>query len=77
MDVYKINLTEPAENDLRDIVRYISVQYNSPTTAINMIREIKGAITKLETTALAHSLVRDERLAALGYRLFVIKNLCC
>jgi len=74
MDAYEVNLTEPAENDLRDIVRYISAQLNAPTTALNMLQTIRGAIAKLETTALAHPFARDDRLAALGYRPLVIKN---
>jgi len=74
MDSYKVDLAEPAENDLRDIVRYISSQLNEPTIALNMMRTIQEAISKLETTALAHPLVRDERLAHVGYRLLVIKN---
>ena len=74
MDAYKIRLAKPAENDLRDIARYISAQLNAPITALDMIQTIKKGIAKLQTTALAHPLVRDDRLAALGYRPLVIKN---
>ena len=74
MDVYEVNVTEPAENDLRDIARYISSQLNAPTTALSMVRTIKEAIAKLETGALIHPFVRDDRLAALGYRPLEIKN---
>ena len=74
METYKVNLTEPAENDLRDIVRYISSQLREPTTALNMMQTIQEAISTLETTAPIRPLVRDDRLATLGYRLLVIKN---
>ena len=74
MDIYEVNITESAENDLRDITKYISSQLNAPTTALNMIQTIKAAIAKLETMALAYPLVRDDRLAALGYRLLTVKN---
>jgi len=74
MEVYSVSLAEPAENDLRDIVRYISSQLNEPANALNMMRTIQASISGLETTALAHPLVRDDRLADLGYRLLVIKN---
>ena len=70
MEVYEINLTETAETDLRDIAKYISSQFNAPITAHNMIQTIKVAIANLETMALAYPLVRDERLAALGYVIF-------
>ena len=74
MDVYEVFITEPAENDLRDIAKYISSQLYAPTTSLNMIQSIKAAIAKLETMALAYPLVRDDRLAALGYRLLSVKN---
>ena len=74
MDVYEVNVTEPAENDLKEVAKYISSQLNAPTTALNMIHTIKTAIAELETMALAYSLVRDDRLAALGYRLLPVSN---
>ena len=74
MDIYEVSMTEPAEDDLRDIAKYISAQLNAPTTALNTIQTIKTAIAKLETMALAYPLVRDDRLAALGYRLLSVKN---
>ena len=74
MDVYKVNITEPAENDIKDIARYISTQLNAATTALNMVRTIRTAIANLETNALICSTARDDRLASIGYRALVIKN---
>ena len=74
MDVYRVVLTVPAENDLRDIARYISSQLNAPMTALKMIRTIKKAVSKLKSNALIYPLVRDDRLASIGYRSFVVKN---
>jgi len=74
MAIYKVSLTEPAENDLRDIAKYISSQFSAPITALNMIQAIKKAIAKLETMPLAYPLVRDDRLAALGYRFIPVNN---
>ena len=74
MDVYEVYVTEPADNELRDIAKYISSQLNPPTTALNMLLTIKTAIAQLETMALAYPLVRDDRLAALEYRLLSVKN---
>ena len=74
MDICEISITEPAENDLRDIAKYIFSQLNAPTTALNMIQAIKAAIANSETTASAYPLVRDDRLAAIGYRLLTVKN---
>ena len=74
MDVFEVSISEHAENDLRDIASYISTQLNAMTTALSMVRTIKDAITKLQTDALIYPLVRDDRLAALGYRPLVVKN---
>ena len=74
MDVYKVKITQTAENDLRDIARYISSQLNAPTAALNMLRSIRSAIAKLETTALAYPIVRDDRLGFIGYRPLMVKN---
>ena len=71
---YRIDIAEPAEHDLWDIAKYISYQLNAPTTAIKMIQAIKAAIAKLETMAISYPLVRDDRLAALGYRMITVKN---
>jgi len=74
MGKYKVNITHSAENDLRDIARYISFQLNEPSTAISMIGIIKDSIAKLEENPFIYQLVRNEHLSALGYRLFGIKN---
>ena len=74
MDIYKVSVTQPAENDLRDIARYITSQLNAPITALQLIQTIRKAIAKLETNALFYPFVRDDRLASLGYRILSIKN---
>jgi len=74
MENYDVNLTEPAEKDLRDIARYISQQLNAPIAALNTVRAIGEAIEKLASNALIYPLVRDDRLAAIGYRPLVVKN---
>ena len=74
MDNYEVNITEPAENDLRDIARYISSQLNAPITARNMMQTMKKSISTLETMALGYPLIRDDRLAVMGYRILPIKN---
>jgi plasmid stabilization system protein ParE len=71
---FEVNLTEPAENDLRDIATYISTTLLEPNAAFNTIEAIETKIDKLETMALAYPLVRDDYLASLGYRLMPVKN---
>ena len=71
---YSIDISEPAENDLRDIVRYISAQFNAPMTALKMMDLIVAAINSLENMPRRCPLVSDERLAGMGYRKLIIKN---
>ena len=74
MDVYKVKVTISAKKDLKGIARYISSGLNAPQAAINTVRAIREAISNLKTNALFYPFVRDERLAALGYRPMVVKN---
>ena len=74
MTGYSIAISEPAENDLRDIVRYISTQFNAPMTALKMLDLVVAAINSLENMPRRCPLVPDERLARMGYRKMIIKN---
>ncbi len=74
MAKYKIAVSEPAENDLRYIVRYISAQLSSPTTALKIMDPIEEAIVGLSDMPKKHPLVSDDRLKALGYRKLLVKN---
>ncbi|MCL2634128.1 MAG: type II toxin-antitoxin system RelE/ParE family toxin [Oscillospiraceae bacterium] len=74
MERFKVFLTEPAENDLKDIALYISVNLHEPSAALNTINAIETKIENLEIMPLAYPLVRDDFLASLGYRLMPVKN---
>ncbi|MBD2872499.1 type II toxin-antitoxin system RelE/ParE family toxin [Paenibacillus arenilitoris] len=74
MGNYKIDISAPAENDLRDIVRYISAQLAAPETALGMMQTIEQAILDLEDHPQRYPHVQDERLAMLGYRKLIVKN---
>lgn len=74
MAVYSIEISEPAENDLRDIIRYISSQLSSPMTAMKMMDTIEEALLGLSDMPQKCSAVRDGRLASMGYRKLLIKN---
>jgi len=74
MAEYRVDGSEPSENDLRDIVRYISAQLDAPMTALNMMDVIEAAISSLEDMPQRCPLVADERLAAMGYRKLIVKN---
>jgi len=48
---YRVDVSEPAENDLRDIIRYIAAQLSAPMTALNMMETIEKAIFYLQGDA--------------------------
>ena len=74
MAKYRVYVSEPAEEDLRDIVRYISSQLSAPMTALKMMETIDVALSKLADMPQAYPLVRDDRLASMGYRRINVKN---
>jgi len=65
---YKIAVSEPSENDLRDIVRYISAQLSAPITALKMMDTIEEAIAGLSDIPKKYPLLSDDRLKAMDYR---------
>lgn len=74
MKKYNVEVSEPAERDLHDIVRYISGQLLAPMTASKMMAEIEDALTDLADMPQRHPPVMDERLASMGYHKLLIKN---
>lgn len=74
MTTYSIEISEPAENDLRDMILYISSQLSSPMTAMKMMDMIEEALLGLSEIHQKCPAVRDDRLASMGYRKLLIKN---
>ncbi|MDA8334505.1 MAG: type II toxin-antitoxin system RelE/ParE family toxin [Peptococcaceae bacterium] len=74
MAKYKIAVSEPAENDLRDIVRYISSQLSAPITALKMMDTIEEAIAGLSDIPKTYPLLSDDRLQTMGYHKLLVKN---
>ena len=71
---YRVEVSQPAEEDLRDIVRYISSQLSAPITAVKMMETIEEALSKLSNMPHSYPIVRDDRLASIGYRRVDVKN---
>jgi toxin ParE1/3/4 len=69
---YQINITEAAENDLGDIVDYISA--DNPTAAFKEVARIEKNILKLENFPLIGVVPRIRRLALKGYRVLIIDD---
>ena len=71
---YRVYISDPAEEDLWDMVRYISSQLSAPITAMKLMDTIEEALTKLSDMPHSYPLVRDDRLASMGYRRLEVKN---
>ncbi|NLO39182.1 MAG: type II toxin-antitoxin system RelE/ParE family toxin [Ruminiclostridium sp.] len=71
---YRVDVSEPAENDLRDIVRYIASQLSAPISALNMMEFLEEAIAGLSDMPQRCPLLADERLFQMGYRKLTVKN---
>ena len=74
MAKYRVNVSEVAESDLRNIVRYIASQLSTPITALQMMELLEEAMTDLADLPERCPLVADERLSQMGYRKLMIKN---
>ena len=71
---YQVDVSEPAENDLKEIVRYIASQLSAPLSAIHLMDFIESAIEDLSDMPQRFPLISDERLSQMGYRKLVVKN---
>jgi addiction module RelE/StbE family toxin len=74
MAKYRVDVSEPAENDLRDIVRYIASQLSAPVSALKMMELLEEAMAVLSDMPQRYSHVADERLSQMGYRKLTVKN---
>ncbi|MCL1806346.1 MAG: type II toxin-antitoxin system RelE/ParE family toxin [Oscillospiraceae bacterium] len=74
MDRYNVSLTNPAGDDLDEIIRYISEQLSAPIAALRLADAFDETFVDLEEMPEKYPLVPDDRLAALGYRKRRVKN---
>lgn len=74
MAKYRVDVSEPAENDLGDIVRYITCQLSAPVSALKMMSFFEEAMAGLSDMPQRYQLVADERLSQMGYRKLIVKN---
>lgn len=72
MGRFSIAISDIAERDLRDIYRYITAELKAP--ASNTMDAIEEAMHSLCGMPNRNALVRDEYLAAMGYRREIVKN---
>ena len=74
MEQYRVDVSEIAENDLLDIVRYIASQFSAPVTALHMMELLEEAMASLSEMPRRFPLLTDDRLSQMGYRKLAVKN---
>jgi len=74
VEVYKINITDTAKQDIRDIGKHIADEFHEPVISVNITNAILDAIETLEQMPDRISLAKDKRLAAQGIRPLYVKN---
>ena len=74
MAKYRVDISEPAENDLKDIIRYIASQLSAPESALNLMELLEEAMLSLSDMPQRCPLVSDERLSQMGYRKLIVKK---
>ena len=71
---YKVDVSESADRDLDAILTYITEELASPKAASNFADELDSKYEMLENHPFMFELSRNERLARMGYRRFVVGN---
>jgi len=74
MAKYRVDVSDPAESDLGDIIRYIASQLSAPLSALHLMEILEEAMEDLSDMPQRYPFVSDERLAQMGYRKLSVKN---
>ena len=72
--MYQIGFTEPAEEDLRATLRYISHVLDSPAAARDLLSETERQLETIAAVPYSCPLVRDDYLASKAIRSLRVKN---
>lgn len=74
MTEYKIVIEQTAENDLLDILSYISDTLHEPSIAMKIYGLIKKEILTLDKMPFRYALVNDEPYRSIGVRRIPVEN---
>lgn len=72
--MYKVVITNPAEEDLRKAISYIANDLKNIVAAKNLLDEVERTINSLSEMPNRFHIVDDELLASQGIRMVQIKN---
>ena len=72
--MYHIDISEPAEQDIRKAIEYIDSELKNRTAAENLLNDVEEAIFSLTDMPMRYPLVADDVLADWGIRIFPVHN---
>ena len=72
--IYNVRIMRPAQNEMREVYRYIADELKNPVAAARRIALIDEKIQSLKENPARIPLVRDDYLASKGYRMIIAKN---
>jgi toxin ParE1/3/4 len=72
--MYKVLRTDKAEDQLRDIIYYISEDSESIDIALNYLNKVEEAINRLQELPSSGSIPRYSILKKQGYRVLIIEK---
>lgn len=74
MELYNIEISEFAQNDLKELFIYIKNQLLEPIIALKLIDKIEAQFLTLETMPKRHSIIDSEPFRTNQIRKFPIEN---
>ena len=72
--MYHIDISEPAERDIRKAIAYIDDELQNRTAAEKPLDDVEKAIFSLTDMPMRYPLVTDKILAGWGIRYFSVNN---
>ncbi|MDR1564972.1 MAG: type II toxin-antitoxin system RelE/ParE family toxin [Oscillospiraceae bacterium] len=72
--MYKVNVSERAEDELNKIIFYIAEKLAAPKAATDFVDEVDACYEHLEQNPFMYEQCRNPKLQQEGYRRAVIKN---
>ena len=74
MEQYEVKITEPAQRQLQEIVRYIAEDLQEKRTAVRILDTLEKEILSLSTLPNRVALTEEEPWHSAGIRKMLVKN---
>lgn len=70
-DIYSLNYTQLARDDMLEILVYISEELNAPRSAESILGKIESDLNRLRGNPCSAPIARDKYLSSQGFRVLV------